>query len=179
MNKAFFLDRDGVINVDHGYVSRIEEFEIFPSVCSACEKILQHDYKIIIVTNQAGIARGYYTEKQFLDLNRHMLACFSAAGIEICDVFYCPHHPKKGIGDYLQDCDCRKPKPGMIIEAARKHKIDLKRSVMVGDKPSDINAGLAAGIPALYGVLGNYAWPKDDSSFKVSDLWQAVDTYFS
>lgn len=155
-NGAFFLDRDGVINVDHGYISSPSQFDFVPGVFNACQQIVDAGYKIIIVTNQSGIARGYYTEAVFADLTRWMIATFKQRGIPITDVRYCPHHPVHGKGEYLQQCHCRKPNPGMIIDAAKQHNIDVSQSVMVGDKDSDMQAGSRAGIPTLYKVLDSH-----------------------
>ena len=155
-NKAFFLDRDGVINADHGYVSKPEDFEFLPDVFNACRQIQAAGYLIVIVTNQAGIARGFYSEQDFQALTHWMLDRFAKENIRITDVEYCPHHPTEGIGEYNQACSCRKPEPGMIIRACKKHNIAPEKSVMVGDKPSDIEAARRAGIPNLYAIQGRY-----------------------
>lgn len=143
---AFFLDRDGVINKDTGYLYKVEEFEFLPGVMQACKTIQSHGYKIIIVTNQAGIARGYYSEEDFARLTEWMLGEFKREGIEINDVYYCPHHPEKGHAPYVKECQCRKPAPGMLLKAAQEHNIALETSYMVGDKLSDMGAGHAAGV---------------------------------
>lgn len=180
MNKAFFLDRDGVINIDHGYVHKTEEFDFLPGVFEACKRINDMGYKIIVVTNQAGIARGYYTEADFHLLTNHMIQQFKKNDVEITDVYFCPHHPDIDNEKYPRECDCRKPAPGMIIEASIKHDIDLSQSVMVGDKMSDIQAGIAAGININYGVKGRYEWPGGEHPFiSVESLKQAVDNFFS
>ena len=143
---AVFIDRDGVINKETGYVHTKDEFHFIDGIFDACREMNKAGYRIIIVTNQAGIARGYYTEDDFRSLTEWMLKQFSENGIEITDVYYCPHHPVSGLGEYLRDCCCRKPAPGMILRAAREHSLDLEHSILVGDKVTDIESGRAAGV---------------------------------
>ncbi|KFZ36683.1 D,D-heptose 1,7-bisphosphate phosphatase [Shewanella mangrovi] len=147
MKKAVFLDRDGVINVDTGYVHTIDEFEYIEGVFDACRQLKQQGYLLVLVTNQSGIARGYYTEDEFQQLTEWMDWNFADKGVDFDGIYYCPHHPDKGIGEYKQDCDCRKPKPGMLISAQRFLKIDMSQSVLVGDKADDMRAAIAADIP--------------------------------
>ena len=147
MNRAVFLDRDGVINIDHGYVHQVDDFEYVEGVFEACAALKQQGYKLVVVTNQSGIARGLYTEDQFHSLTEWMDWNFADKGVDLDGIYYCPHHSEKGIGEYKQDCDCRKPKPGMLKSAAQFLKIDLSRSVMVGDKRDDMLAAQAAGVP--------------------------------
>lgn len=146
LKKAAFLDRDGVINIDHAYVHTPQEFTFIDGVFDACLKLQNAGYLLIIVTNQSGIGRGYYTEKDFEILCDWMKAEFRQHGVEINDIFYCPHHPEKALGTYRCNCDCRKPKPGMLLAAQKKWGIDMKASVMVGDKYGDMQAALAAGV---------------------------------
>jgi D-glycero-D-manno-heptose 1,7-bisphosphate phosphatase len=138
-NKAFFFDRDGVINMDHGYVSTIDDFAFMEGVFPALRSLATRGYLLIIVTNQSGIARGYYTEENFRVLTDWMLKQFVAEGIEIVGVYSCPHSPES-------NCSCRKPAPGMFLQAVRDHGIDPAASWMVGDKASDMIAAEAAGI---------------------------------
>ena len=154
--KAFFLDRDGVINIDHGYLSKPEQFDFNPGVFDACKLIKNAGYAIIIVTNQSGIARGYFSEQAFLQLNNWMLEQFAQKGINIDKVYYCPHHAKNGQGHYLLDCDCRKPKPGMLLKAKEAFDIDMANSVIVGDKVSDMEAGKSAGVRTGYLISSDY-----------------------
>ena len=154
--KAFFLDRDGVINIDHGYLSKPEQFDFNPGVFDACKLIKDAGYAIIIVTNQSGIARGYFSEQAFLQLNNWMIEQFAQKGINIDKVYYCPHHAKKGQGHYLLDCDCRKPKPGMLLKAKEAFDIDMANSVIVGDKVSDMEAGKSAGVRTGYLISSDY-----------------------
>lgn len=146
MKKAVFLDRDGVINVDSGYVHSIDEFEYIDGVFDACRELKQQGYLLVVVTNQAGIARGYYSEDEFEQLTEWMDWNFADKGVDLDGIYYCPHHPEHGLGEYKQDCDCRKPKPGMLVSAQRFLKIDMAQSVMVGDKADDMRAAIAAGV---------------------------------
>lgn len=145
-HKAVFLDRDGVINHDHGYTYRPEEFDFIDGVFVACRRFMSQNYKLVIVTNQSGIARGYYTEEDFEKLTDYMLNEFRKHEVVIDAVYHCPHHAKEGVGELKLDCDCRKPKPGMLLRAAHHLNINLTESVMVGDKISDMKAGKAAGV---------------------------------
>lgn len=155
--RALFIDRDGVINIDHGYVYRREQFEFVEGIFDLCRKAIELNYLIFVVTNQAGIGRGHYTEQQFHELTDWMCSEFLAQGIKIEQVYFCPFHPEHGIGSYKKESIFRKPGPGMILEAARDHKLDLALSVLVGDKISDIEAGIAAGVGRniLYRPDGN------------------------
>jgi D-glycero-D-manno-heptose 1,7-bisphosphate phosphatase len=143
---AVFLDRDGVINREAGYVHDVDGFEFIEGVFDACRVMREVGYRLVIITNQAGIARGYYTEADFNQLTKWMLDEFRRHDIEIEDVYYCPHHPVHGLGNYHRECDCRKPAPGMILRAAEEHSLDLQHSILVGDKATDIEAGRVAGI---------------------------------
>jgi D-glycero-D-manno-heptose 1,7-bisphosphate phosphatase len=143
---AVFLDRDGVINQETGYVHKVDEFDFIDGVFAACRVMSKAGYRLIIITNQAGIARGYYTEDDFHLLTKWMLDTFRQQGVEIDGVYYCPHHPVYGVGGYRRDCDCRKPAPGMILHAAQEHSLDLQHSILVGDKVTDVEAGRAAGV---------------------------------
>lgn len=146
MDRALFLDRDGVINHDHAYVHKIEDFEFVDGIFDLCRHALSVGYRIVVVTNQAGIGRGLYTEEQFETLTSWMIGQFADRGIAITDVLYCPHHPEHGLGRYRRTCDCRKPQPGMLLEAERRHNLDLAASMLVGDKLSDIEAARRAGL---------------------------------
>ncbi|PML11143.1 D-glycero-beta-D-manno-heptose 1,7-bisphosphate 7-phosphatase [Vibrio breoganii] len=143
---AVFLDRDGVINVDHGYVHDEHDFEYISGVFEATKKLQQMGYLLVLVTNQSGIARGKFSEERFESLTQWMDWNFSDHGVELDGIYYCPHHPEHGIGDYKQDCECRKPKPGMFISARDFLKIDMQNSIMVGDKAEDMMAAEAAGV---------------------------------
>jgi D-glycero-D-manno-heptose 1,7-bisphosphate phosphatase len=141
-----FLDRDGVINVDHAYVCTQDQFEFIEGIFELCRRAKELGYLIFVITNQAGIGRGYYTEQDFLEFTEWMCGIFEARGATIDKVYYCPFHPEYGVGRYKMDSPFRKPGPGMILQAAEEFGVDLKHSVLVGDKESDIGAGLAAGV---------------------------------
>jgi D-glycero-D-manno-heptose 1,7-bisphosphate phosphatase len=145
MQKALFLDRDGVINVEKDYLYKIEEFEFIEGIFDLCKYYSDQGYLIIVVTNQSGIARNYYSENDFNSLTSWMIKEFKKHNITIAKVYFCPHHP-----DISGICSCRKPKPGMLLEAAKEFSIDLKNSVMVGDKERDIEAGINAGLVETY-----------------------------
>ncbi len=141
---AVFLDRDGVINVDHGYVHDEHDFEFIDGVFEATKALQDMGYLLVLVTNQSGIARGIFSEERFLSLTQWMDWNFEDHGVEFDGIYYCPHHKEHGIGEYKQDCDCRKPKPGMFISARDFLNIDMQHSVMVGDKAEDLMAAQAA-----------------------------------
>ena len=147
---ALFLDRDGVVNVDHGYVHRIEDFSFIDGIFELVRTANKANWPVIVITNQAGIGRGYYTEEDFHHLTRWMCDQFRLEGARIDDTFFCPYHPMHGIGAYRRDSDCRKPAPGMLLKAAEKHGLDLPRSILIGDKISDMQAGQNAGLTALF-----------------------------
>lgn len=144
--RGLFLDRDGVINSDHGYVYQRDDFDFIDGVFDLVREARRRGYMVVVITNQAGIARGYYTEEAFHLLTAWMLKKFSEAGAPIDRVYFSPFHPTAGIGKYMKDDFSRKPHPGMIFEAQRDLDIDLGMSVLIGDKASDIRAGNAAGV---------------------------------
>jgi D-glycero-D-manno-heptose 1,7-bisphosphate phosphatase len=138
-NKALFLDRDGVINKDFGHVYRIEDFEFIEGIFELCELAILKGFLIIIITNQAGIGKSYYSDEDFQNLNNWMVKKFKEKNITITKVYYCPHRPE-------ENCTCRKPNPGMIIKAIEDYSIDTSKSILIGDKTSDIIAGERAKI---------------------------------
>lgn len=142
---ALFLDRDGVINVEKNYLHKIEDFEFIDGIFELCKKYQKLGYKIIVVTNQSGIARGYYNENDFEQLTAWMVEAFREKGIVIDGVYHCPHHP-----DVSGACSCRKPEPGMLIDAAKEHAIDLANSILVGDSERDIVAAHRVGVKESY-----------------------------
>lgn len=169
---AVFLDRDGVINVDSGYVSRWDQFKFIPGAVEAMRFFSDAGYLLVIVTNQSGIGRGYYTEPDFSQLTELMQAHLSSEGVDVAGVYFCPHHTEAKIVQYRIACDCRKPEPGMLLRAAHELNIDLARSVMVGDKSSDMIAAQRAGITQRFHVTD--AQP-DDGSVAVRDLTEVCD----
>ncbi|MCF2859026.1 D-glycero-beta-D-manno-heptose 1,7-bisphosphate 7-phosphatase [Pseudoalteromonas sp. SMS1] len=162
--KAVFLDRDGVINHDHAYVHTIDEFDFIDGVFEACQRFCQEGYKIIVVTNQSGIGRGYYDEQQFNLLSEWMCQQFAMHQVEVSGVYFCPHHPKKALPEYLQRCDCRKPEPGMLLRAMQEHDIDPAQSIMVGDKLSDMGAAKAAGVTTKILVRSGQKFDEEGAS---------------
>lgn len=146
LGRALLLDRDGVINKEKGYVHDRTNFEFIDGIFELGVIAKKHGYKIVVITNQAGIARGFYSEADFLKLTEWMLQQFEAEGISIDKVYYSPFHPTAGIGRYKKDHASRKPRPGMILRAKHELRLDLSNSILVGDKVSDIEAGIAAGV---------------------------------
>lgn len=147
--RALFLDRDGVINVEKNYVHRIEDFEFLPGIFELCTTARELGFALVVITNQAGIGRGYYTQTDYRRLTDWMLGEFLARGIAIERVYHCPYHPTAGVGEYRRESFDRKPNPGMILRARDELGLDLGRSALIGDKDSDIAAGRAAGVGHL------------------------------
>lgn len=145
MKKALFLDRDGVINVELNYLYKIEDFKFIEGIFELCKHYQRLGYLIIVVTNQSGIARGYYSESDFEKLISWMIEEFAKEDVTITKVYHCPHHP-----EISGECSCRKPKPGMILQAQKEFDLDLKNSILVGDKERDIEAAIHAGIKENY-----------------------------
>ena len=156
MNKALFLDRDGIINVDHGYVHKIADFEFVDGIFELCRLAISKGYQIFVITNQAGIARGYYDKQTFEALSQWMVSKFKEQEVIISKVYYCPHHPDKGVNEFVMSCDCRKPEPGMIMQAQKEYAIALAESIFIGDKISDMQAASNAGIKTRILVDSRY-----------------------
>jgi D-glycero-D-manno-heptose 1,7-bisphosphate phosphatase len=145
--RAAFLDRDGVINIDRGYVSRREDFTFVPGVLDGAHRLHALGFALVVVTNQSGIGRGLYSIGDYEQLTTWMKGRFAAVGAPLAGVYYCPHHPTDAQGAYRRTCDCRKPAPGMLLAAAHELGIDLRASVLFGDKESDLLAARVAGVP--------------------------------
>jgi D-glycero-D-manno-heptose 1,7-bisphosphate phosphatase len=169
-NKALFLDRDGVINVERGYVHARADFHFQRGIYDLCLKAQALGYFLLVVTNQGGIARGYYTESDFLELTKWMIKKFAERRVHIAHVYYCPYHPVHGVGSYKYDSPERKPKAGMILRARADFNLDLASSILIGDQLSDIQAAEAAGIgtkillrlgPAEIGMRGEQCYVVD------------------
>lgn len=173
LRKAAFLDRDGVINIDHGYLYQSEQFDFIDGVFEACRHLQNLGYLLIVVTNQSGIARGYYTEHQFALLTSWMKQQFAAQGVKIDGVYYCPHHVEKGQSPYNIDCDCRKPHPGMFHQAIREYGIDPAQSLMLGDKAADMQAAAAAGVARKVLVLSGQTLTDDDKQ-QADEIWPSI-----
>lgn len=174
--KAVFLDRDGTINIEKEYLFKPEEFEFIPGAVEAIKSLNQTGYLVVVVTNQSGVARGYYSEEDVIRLHHHIDELLKARGAWVDAWYYCPHH-SAGRVPYNVACLCRKPLPGMLQQAAADHTIDLSCSWMVGDKIADMEAGLAAGCkPVLvltgYGMETHARLPADLSC--CPDLLSAV-----
>ncbi len=182
MTAAAFLDRDGVINLDRAYVHRWEDFVFVPGAIDAISRLADAGYRIVIVTNQSGIARGFYAEEQYFELTHRMLAVFAEQGIEITGVYHCPHHPAGSVKAFARDCDCRKPGPGMLLRAAAEHGLSLADSILIGDRSSDIAAARSAGVGRAFLVRSDHVEPTTglqppDACF--DDLAQCVDALLS
>ena len=176
MAVAAFLDRDGVINVDHGYVSRWEDFEFLPGAPEALLTLQRAGYQLIVISNQSGIGRGLFSEEDLQELNRCIARhLYEHMAVEMTSFYHCPHHPSDALDDYLMRCECRKPAPGMILRAAEEHDIDLAGSLLVGDKRSDIEAGKAAGVGRLFYVSSATEMDSLADCFAVNSLREVVD----
>lgn len=149
MKKAIFLDRDGTLNVEKKYLYREKDLEFEKGTVEALTILRDLGYLLIVVTNQSGIARQYYTEEDLKRFHQAFQRKLSVFGLKIDKFYYCPHHPEKGIGEYKLDCSCRKPKPGMLEQGISEFEIDRKSSYMVGDKYADVQAGMAAGVSSI------------------------------
>ena len=168
---ALFLDRDGVINVDRDYVHRSEDVEFIDGIFELVALANGAGYVVAVVTNQAGIGRGYYSEADFHRLMEWMRARFAQRGARIDAIYFCPYHPEHGVGAYKRESEFRKPGPGMLLQAAKEHDIDLSASIMIGDKPSDMQAGAAAGVGSLL-LLGDA--PADAGVLRIARLADAA-----
>ncbi len=155
MNKAVFLDRDGVITKEPPYYAhKIDQLELIPNSAEAIRLLNESGFKVIVVSNQAGVARGYYQEKDIKIYNNEMKRQLEEKGARIDAIYYCPHHPGAAIEKYKIDCECRKPKPGMLTQAKKILYLNLKHSFLVGDKMSDIEAGYRAGCKTILVLTG-------------------------
>ena len=178
---ALFLDRDGVINADHGYVHRKESIEWIKGIFDLVRWANQKSWWVVVVTNQSGIGRGLYDEADFHYLTDWMHAQFQQRQAKIDAVYHCPHHPSQAKATYQIDCNCRKPKPGMLLRAAHDLTIDLPQSVLVGDNLSDMQAGKSAGLNQLFLLKNPDAATKKttqklDSTDEIFDNFQEFDS---
>jgi D-glycero-D-manno-heptose 1,7-bisphosphate phosphatase len=155
--RALFLDRDGVVNEEVGYLHRSDEVRFVDGIFSLCRTATALGYRLIVVTNQAGIARGYYTETDFENLMEFMRDELRAAGVELDAVYYCPFHPEHGVGRYKREHDDRKPGTGMLRRGAREFGVELSESILVGDRCSDVGAANAAGLRQAFLISGTEA----------------------
>lgn len=146
---AAFLDRDGTLNVDVGYPDSLEKIALIPGAVEAVRLLNRAGYRVVVVSNQSGVARGYFNEARVEEINRGVAEMFAREGARIDGFYYCPHLPEAEVARYRRECDCRKPAPGMLRQAAREMPLDLSRSLIIGDKYSDIAAGKALGLRAI------------------------------
>jgi len=184
MKRAVFLDRDGTINIEKEYLYQASDFEFIPGAPEAIRLLNQAGIMVVVVTNQSGVARGYYTENDVENLHRHIALELERSGAHVDAWLYCPHHPA-GRGSYALPCNCRKPLPGMLQEAAVRYDIDLGNSAMIGDKLADIEAGEAAGCRTIlvrtgYGInnerlVGTNTAVCDDLLSAVKSLQTFID----
>ncbi len=150
--RAAFLDRDGVINKDKSYVGNWKDFEFISGSIEGMRLLQAVGYELVVVTNQSGLARGYYTEAEYLELTKKMLSELGQHGVKLAGVYYCPHHAQGIVPELSVDCNCRKPAPGMLLDAARELNLALEESILIGDKQTDIIAARAAGLAKAYSV---------------------------
>lgn len=179
-NKAVFLDRDGTINVDHGYVHQIDDFQFIDGVIDALAALKKQGYLLVLVTNQSGIARGYFSEAQFLQLTEWMDWSLADRGVDLDGIYYCPHHPE-GQGEFRENCDCRKPKAGMFLQAMKELNIDPAQSIMVGDKLEDLLAAETAGVKTkIFVKTGKAITPEAEAKAdKVLDSLAQLPAYLT
>jgi D-glycero-D-manno-heptose 1,7-bisphosphate phosphatase len=149
-----FLDRDGVINEEVNYLSSPELLTLLPGAAQAIRQLNQRRVPVIVVSNQAGVARGYFSEEEVLKIHDKLSNLLSREGAQIDRYYYCPHHPTEGRGLYRIDCECRKPKPGLLLRAGSEMGLDLEQSFLVGDNVTDIEAGMRAGVISILVLTG-------------------------
>ncbi len=176
--RALFLDRDGVINEEIGYLYLPSEVRFVEDIFVLCRTAQRLGYRLIVVTNQSGIARGLYTEEQFADLMQWMREAFKRQGVTIDAVYSCPYHPVHGIGSYRQEHVDRKPGPGMLLRAARDFGIELGESVMVGDRCTDVAAANAAGVQQVF-LLGGTESDHCDGVYRAVDTLSEVEAWLT
>jgi len=174
MKKCVFLDRDGNINIEKDYLYKIEEFKFIDGAREAIKIFNDLDYLVVVVTNQSGIARGYYNEEDVKILHDHIGKEIKKIGGKIDAFYFCPHHPQKGIDKYKLNCNCRKPQPGMFLDAKKDLNIDLLSSIMVGDKISDIEAGKSLGMRSILVKTGHGL----EEEKKLGDFCEIYETLY-
>jgi D-glycero-D-manno-heptose 1,7-bisphosphate phosphatase len=182
MNKAVFLDRDGVITQDPPHhAHRIDQLALIEGSGSAIKMLNDENFRVIIITNQAGVAKGFYNENDIEIFNQAMIEQLKPFNAHIDAIYYCPHHPEAEVKKYRIDCNCRKPRPGMLIEGGTKYNIDFKSSFLVGDKWSDIEAGRSLGCKTILVKTGHglleYETKKCPVDYVAADLLHAVQNF--
>ncbi len=176
MIKAVFIDRDGTINVDKGYVYKPEDFELLPGVIEGLKLLCSRNIKIFVITNQAGIAKGYYSEDNFKVITEFTQTMFKEWGIVIEETLYCPHHPEGIVSEYTRECECRKPGTLLIESVIKKNQYKIDELVLIGDKNSDIDAGYKLGLRTYLVLTGYGSECKENTkaTHTVPDLLSAV-----
>lgn len=155
MNKAVFFDRDGTLNEEVHYLHKIEDFKWIEGAIDAIKYCNDNGYLAIVITNQSGVARGFYPESDIMKLYNWMNTDLAKYGAHLDGIYYCPHHPTGKVKEYTMECDCRKPKPGMLFKAQKDHNIDLKSSYLIGDGARDVECAEAAGVKEIRYMGGN------------------------
>lgn len=173
-SRALFLDRDGVINQEVGYLHHSDQVLWVPGIFSLCATAISLGYKLVVVTNQAGIGRGLYTQAQFDTLSQWMIQQFADRATPLTAIYSCPYHPTHGLGDYKREHEDRKPSPGMILRAAKDLHLDLSRSLLIGDRCSDIAAAHAAGLAHAFLLTGTEEAPCPHPHTAISTLIAVV-----
>ena len=180
MQKAIFLDRDGTINEEMGYINHPDRFKIFPFVAESIKIFNQSGFLVIIITNQSGIARGYYSEALVEDLHNRLTMEMQNKGARIDAIYYCPHHPTEGRAEYRKNCDCRKPKPGLILRAVQEHNISLPASYTIGDRYQDVvmarQLNIKAGLVLTGYGLGEYTYNRQRWEYQPDFIGQDLLT---
>ncbi len=182
LNKAVFLDRDGVITEDPPhYAHRLDQLKLINGSAQAIRLLNAQNFHVIVVSNQSGVARGYYQESDVKIFNEEMNHLLESAGAHIDAIYYCPHHPDAVIEYYKKDCKCRKPKPGMILDGIQKYSLDIQNSFVVGDKWSDIEAGECAGLKTVLVLTGHgkdeISQKRGSANYVATNLFNAVTQY--
>lgn len=180
---AVFLDRDGTINEQMGYINHLDRFVVLPGVGQAVSRLNRAGLAVVVVSNQSGVARGYFPEELVGRVNQRMIDLLARGGARLDGVYYCPHHPRAELAAYRRECDCRKPKPGLLIKAAVDLGLDLKRSFVVGDRVGDLETARAVGAKAILVLTGygrgeaEFVLPGKNITpdFTAQDLGEAVD----
>jgi D-glycero-D-manno-heptose 1,7-bisphosphate phosphatase len=153
--KAVFLDRDGTVVVEKGYITVPDDVELYPGAASAITSLKDAGWAVVIVSNQGAVAKGLISEEELAGINERMLMMLGAEGATVDGVYCCPHHPEGEVPDYSIECDCRKPKPGLLEQAARDHDLELESCFIVGDTPRDLQAGRAVGAKSVLVLTGH------------------------
>ena len=154
MKKAVFLDRDGTVNEEVGYLTDLDKLRLIPGASAAIKRLNESGFKVILVTNQSGVARGYFPETHVREAHTRLSEMLGSEGARIDAVYYCPHHPTAGDSHFTVDCDCRKPRTGMIDRAVKDLAVDISHAYMVGDKWSDVEFAQRAGVRAVLVMSG-------------------------